>query len=230
MKKILLMLGFCVLLSLSTSAFAGMLCTTIACLAPNDNVNWGAQGYGVPPVSLSTPQPWNSTLGLYDGLVGVFGPTNFTLMQQSVTWNGNFDPGDYLIWNQDINNFVGNAGQIRMVFESGLPVYDAGAAIQADFYGPFEATICAYSFTGVQDCWSEAGLSNSNGDSSAIVIGVKEPWAIQILDFTVVDINGNNDEAISTLYLSSIPEPGTIMLLGSGVLGLAGMLRRKINL
>jgi len=232
MKKSLLLLGLCVLLSLSTSAFAGMLCTTIACLAPNDNVNWGAQGYGPPGTSLVTPQPWNSTLGLYDGLVGVFGPTNFTLMQQSVTWAGNFDPGDYLIWNQDINNFVGNAGQIRLVFASGLPVYDAGAAIQADFYGNFLATICATSFTGVQDCWNENGVSNGNSDSSAIVIGVKEPWAIQLLDFYVIDINGNNDEAIDTLYLSTstVPEPGTIMLLGSGILGLAGMLRRKINL
>ena len=174
--------------------------------------------------------PGISTLGLYDGLVGVVGPTNFTLMQQSFGWNGNFDPGDYLIWNQDINNFVGNALQIRLVFESGLPVYDGGAAIQADFFGPFEATICAYNFGGNSDCQSEAGVSNSNGDSSAIVIGLKEPWQINILDFTVVDINGNNDEAIGSLYLSSVPEPGTIMLLGSGVLGLAGMLRRKINL
>jgi hypothetical protein len=207
-----------------------MLCTTIACLAPNDNVNWGAQGYGAPGTSLSTPQPWLSTASLYDGFVGVVGPTNFTLMQQSVNWNGNFDPGDYLIWNQDINNFVGNAGPIRLLFTSGLPVYDAGAAIQADFYGPFEATICAYGI-GHTDCWSEAGVSNGIA-GSAIIIGVKEPWQITTLDFTVVDINGNNDEAIGTLYLStsSVPEPGTIMLLGSGVLGLAGMLRRKISL
>jgi hypothetical protein len=119
--------------------------------------------------------------------------------------------------------------QIRLLFTSGLPVYDAGAAIQADFFGAFVATICAYGNNN-SDCWSEAGVSNSNGDSSAIVIGVKEPWQITTLDFTVVDINGNNDEAIGSLYLSSVPEPGTIMLLGSGVLGLAGMLRRKINL
>ena len=229
MKKSLLMLGLCALLSLSTSAFAGVLCTTIACLDPNDNVNWGAQGYGPPGTSLSTPQTWNSTLGLYDGYVGVVGPTNFTLMQQSVNWNGNFDPGDYLIWNQDINNFAGNAGQILLLFTSGLPVYDAGAAIQADLYGPFVATICAYG-NSHSECWSENGVSNLNGDSSAIIIGVKETWQITTLDFTVIDINGNNDLAINTLYLSSVPEPGTIMLFGSGVLGLAGMLRRKINL
>ena len=30
-------------------------------------------------------------------------------------------------------------------------------------------------------------------------------------------------------YMSSVPEPGSLILLGSGVLGLAGLLRRKIN-
>jgi PEP-CTERM motif-containing protein len=31
-------------------------------------------------------------------------------------------------------------------------------------------------------------------------------------------------------YMNTVPEPGSIMLLGTGVLGLAGVLRRKINL
>jgi PEP-CTERM motif len=33
-----------------------------------------------------------------------------------------------------------------------------------------------------------------------------------------------------TVYGGATPEPGSLILLGSGVLGLAGMLRRKINL
>jgi PEP-CTERM motif-containing protein len=33
-----------------------------------------------------------------------------------------------------------------------------------------------------------------------------------------------------SIYGAQSPEPGTLMMFGSGVLGLAGLLRRKINL
>ena len=56
------------------------------------------------------------------------------------------------------------------------------------------------------------------------------------LDATISGIFGNSlssSTAGVNVYLgpfSVTPEPGTIVMLGTGVLGLAGMLRRKINL
>ena len=53
-----------------------------------------------------------------------------------------------------------------------------------------------------------------------------------------LDINGNITDytkqfgysmAFQTYMGPSVPEPGSLILLGSGVLGLAGVLRRKIN-
>ncbi len=38
------------------------------------------------------------------------------------------------------------------------------------------------------------------------------------------------DEQFTAVFNGSTPEPGSLILLGSGVLGLAGTLRRKINL
>jgi hypothetical protein len=39
-----------------------------------------------------------------------------------------------------------------------------------------------------------------------------------------------SDTIILDISSSSVPEPGTLVMLGSGIIGLAGILRRKINL
>ena len=39
-----------------------------------------------------------------------------------------------------------------------------------------------------------------------------------------------NDTIILDIGGSSVPEPGTLVMFGSGIIGLAGVLRRKINL
>ena len=160
------------------------------------------------------------------GEIGVVGGTNFTSMQQSVTWNGNFTPGDFLIWNQDVNNLTGNAGPIGVVFNT--PVSAAGAQIQADFFGAFTATVCDQA----GNCFSEAGNSNSNGDGSAIFIGIANDPGITFLTFSVVDISGNNNEAIDTVFFHDrvTPEPGTLVMLGTGLLGAIGYGRRRLGL
>jgi hypothetical protein len=226
--------ALCALFALSTSAFAGVLCTTVACVNPTDNINWSQLASGNPDTVFGTPQNWTSTGATDTGEIGVIGPTNFTVTQQSSTWNGNFNPGDSLIWNQDVNNFTGNAGAIGVLF-LGHDVSAGGAQIQADLFGAFTATVNAFDINGnLIDSFSEAGNSNSNGDGSAIFIGISELGVadIHFLTFTVVDVNGNNDEAIDTTFFNSgisTPEPGSFLLLGSGLLGLVAYGRRRLG-
>jgi hypothetical protein len=138
-----------------------------------------------------------------------------------------FTPGDFLFWNQDVNNFTGNGGPITVVFNTAVSA--AGAQIQADFFGAFPATVCDQ----VGNCFSEAGNSNSNGDGSAIFIGIANDPHLTGLRFSVVDINGNNNEAIDTVFFrnfTTVPEPGTLVMLGTGLLGAIGYGRRRLGL
>ena len=50
--------------------------------------------------------------------------------------------------------------------------------------------------------------------------------------FTLTTDGGTQDPMLLTSFapVSSTPEPGTMALFGSGIIGLAGVLRRKINL
>jgi hypothetical protein len=59
---------------------------------------------------------------------------------------------------------------------------------------------------------------------------VTAPGIVHIL---ITGGGGNNftlDDAQFTGSVNSIPEPGTLLMFGSGIIGLAGTLRRKINL
>ncbi|MFZ1137026.1 MAG: PEP-CTERM sorting domain-containing protein [Candidatus Korobacteraceae bacterium] len=192
-----------------------------------DTVDWGQLGPSF--TVLTTPQPFTSAGGI-TGLIGLNDFDPFERLDQGNGWNGNFSPGEHLIWNIDQTGFDDS---IVAIFNTGT--FGGGAQIQADPFGPFVGILNVYDTSlNLIATVTENGVSNSNGDGSAIFIGYQSGSAdVGALQFLVSDVNGANTVAIGTMSIytsSAVPEPGSLLMFGSGIIGLAGVLRRRINL
>jgi hypothetical protein len=130
-----------------------------------------------------------------------------------VNWQGlPFSTSDYV--NITINGGVGNTGA------QGFVEYDFPClgCLYGNSGGPYAFTIPGTVYTE-----SDPGFAfvQNNFVSSGVNIGYT--WSS---GWTSASFNGE----VFTFTGTSTPEPGSLVLLGSGVLGLAGVLRRKINL
>lgn len=216
--------GFLVFGVLATaSAWAGTVTevTTLAGLNADDSVGWGQLGSVT--TQIQSPASVTSVNGLSmtvsDGGV-------LERRDQGSGWAGNFTLGDQLLWNQANGNAI-------TVIDLSNPISGVGAQIQANVFGPFTATISAYSGNTLLGSFNEDGDSNINGDGSAIFLGVSDTSAeITSVAFSVSDVNGFSDFAIDTLYLNdssttTTPEPTSLLLAGSALIGLALTARKR---
>lgn len=221
MKRQLLFLSLCFALA-AGSSWASIVGST----SPGnvvDSVDWCQ--FGCTGAQLATPQPWTSAGG-QTGLVGLFDTAQgFYNLQQGTSWFGNFTSGMGLVYNGGAGDFGNTPTDISVTFDEAQ--YGVGAYIQADFYGPFAATITLYDASyQLLGSFSANGTSDGN-PGTALFIGASDPinpaWAAQ---FDVVDQFGNDDIAIGTVLMST-PEPESLLLMGSALLGLAAFICRR---
>jgi hypothetical protein len=189
-----------------------------------NTLNWSVLGSAYTAVS----NPFTATSAGGTTVTGTFAGTGGgqQIRQQGDGWDGNFSPNDYVLWS------AGN-GPLTLSFNQAVSL--AGAQIQSDAYGAFNATIQAYDGATLLGTFTVTdGDSTSAGDGSAIFLGVQDLSGslITSITFNISGTGLNNDFAIDTLDLvnakSITPEPASIFLFGSGLLGIAFFARRVL--
>ncbi len=201
-----------------------------------DLLDWGQ--LGAPGTIVGTPQ----FLSTFNGnlvLAGNTNGSNFVAAQEGNGWNGGFDYGESLMWTGNPLFGTYGPGPFAMVF--GTPVSSFGFGIEADLIAPFSATISAYNSNGTllfSDTFNQPLASCGFGNSCVMFIGMGDLNGANISEILISTDSGDpnfaNDLAIDGVTLGygtiTVPEPGSLALLGTGLLGFAGMMRRKRNL
>jgi PEP-CTERM motif len=164
---------------------------------------------------------------------------------QNLLVNGGFETGDYTGWNSGgcgpfgvttggagwgphSGSYFSLEGAVGCDHEINQAFHDvAGQALTVSFY---------YGSDGgtpndIYVLWDGGGIYSSSNDPSTLPNYRHYTFQVTGTGIDALSIGVRNDpswQALDDVFVGT-PEPGTLVMFGSGVLGLAGVIRRKLD-